>query len=308
MKILVTGAGGFVGRHLVPKLREKGHDVVSPSSSQCDLREPGSLARLGKDRFDRIYHLAAWTQAGTFCDLRRGEQWIVNHQINTNLLAWWHEHQPQAGLIALGTSASYPEALPLVETNYLEGAPADAYLAYAYSKRSLLVGLQSLARQFGRRYLYVVPSTLYGPHYPLDGRQLHFIYDVIRKILAARASGGDIVLWGDGHQRRELVYVDDFVSILLQLAEAAENEVINVGAGESHTIREFAQLICRIVDYPFEKIVFDPKAFTGVRSKCLDISKLQALLPARSLTALEDGLRHTVAWMSGAARGDASPS
>ena len=302
MKIFVTGASGFLGRHLVPKLQALGHEVTCPPSAQCDLRKRESLSQFAKGQFEAIYHLAAWTQAGTFCDVRRGEQWIVNQQINTNVLAWWHEEQPQAKLIALGTSASYSEQLPLIETNYLEGSPADAYIAYAYSKRSLLIGLQSLARQFGHRYLYLVPSTLYGPDYPLDGRQLHFIYDLIRKISEAHATGKKVVLWGDGHQRRELVYAADFARTLLHLAETCDNQVVNGGAGESHSIREFAQLICGIVGYPFEEITFDVKAFAGVRSKCLDISLLNSLMPARKVTALEEGLRETVAWMTRATR------
>jgi len=287
-----------LGRHLAPKLKSQGHEVICLSSSQCDLRKRESLSEYQKGQFERIYHLAAWTQAGTFCDLRRGEQWIINQQINTNVLAWWHEEQPQAKLIALGTSASYSDALPMSEENYLKGVPSDSYVAYAYSKRSLLIGLQSLARQFGYRYLYLVPSTLYGPGYSLDGRQLHFIYDLIRKISNGLLYGHEVVLWGDGHQRRELVYVEDFAEILLHLADSCDNEVINVGAGESHSIREFVQLICDIMQYPHEKIAFDTNAFTGLRLKCLDISRLDSLMPDRNSTALANGLRRTIEWMS----------
>lgn len=298
MRILITGAGGFVGRHLTRKLELLGHEVVGLSSAQCDLRRRESLSAIVRGDFEKIYHLAAWTQAGTFCDERRGEQWIINQQINTNVLAWWHEEQSGAKLIALGTSASYSDAPPMSEENYLLGAPADAYVAYAYSKRSLLVGLQSLVKQFDQHYLYVIPSTLYGPGYPLDGRQLHFIYDLIRKIIEAKADGSRVVLWGDGHQRRELVYVEDFVDTLLCLSEKCDNELINVGAGESHSIREFAQLICEITGYPFEKITFDANAFTGVRSKRLEIAKLRSIMPERKSTSLEEGLRRTIAWMS----------
>lgn len=296
MKILITGASGFLGHHLARKLELLGHEVVGLSSAQCDLRRRGNLSKLNKD-FERIYHLAAWTQAGTFCDVRRGEQWIINQQINTNVVAWWHEEQSQAKLIALGTSASYSDTLPMSEENYLMGAPADSYVAYAYSKRSLLIGLQSLAKQFDRHYLYVILSTLYGPGYPMDGRQLHFIYDLIRKIIQANSDKSEVVLWGDGHQRRELVYVEDFVDTLLYLSEKCDNDLINVGAGESHSIREFAQLTCEIVGYPYEKIAFDLNAFTGVGSKCLEIAKLKAIMPDRKSTSLEEGLRRTIDWM-----------
>src|SRR5437762_1568601 len=83
----------------------------------------------------------------------------------------------------------------------------------------------------------LVPSTLYGPGYHTDGRQMHFIFDLIRKILQARGGGAQPVLWGDGHQRRELVYIDDFVKAAVDLAGTVENTLINIGAGEESSIR-----------------------------------------------------------------------
>ena len=88
----------------------------------------------------------------------------------------------------------------------------------AMTKRMLYAGLLALSKQYSMRYLYLIPSTLYGPGYHTDGRQMHFIFDLVRKILAAKAGGPPAVLWGDGHQRRELVYIDDFVDTAILLA------------------------------------------------------------------------------------------
>jgi GDP-L-fucose synthase len=302
MNIFITGSGGFLGKALTAALTQQGrHRVVSPRSGACDLTDAAALRDLAHPRYDRIFHLAAWTQAGDFCLHHPGEQWIVNQRIHTNVLSWWRETQPQAKLIAIGTSCAYDEQLPLTEENYLRGQPTPSLLTYAMTKRMLLVGLEALRRQFGLEYLHVVPSTLYGPNYHQDGRQMHFIFDLIRKLLRGQHLGEPVVLWGDGHQTRELVFVDDFVRILLDLVERRANETINIGAGASFSIRDFARAICGIVGYDFERIEFDTSRYVGVRSKCLDNSRLRALLPDARFTPLETGLRATIAWM--AARG-----
>ncbi len=300
MKIAITGATGFLGTALTAALRAQGgHQVVGLSTRTCDLTDPSALRDFPHPEYDRIFHLAAWTRAGDFCLHHPGEQWIINQQINTNVLAWWRDDQPQAKLIAIGTSCSYDESLPLVEENYLVGQPTPSLFTYAMTKRMLYVGLKALHAQFGLHYLHVVPSTLYGPGYHADGRQMHFIFDLIRKIIVARSGGEEVVLWGDGHQRRELVHLADFVRILLTLAETVEDETVNIGAGSDRSIREFAGMICRIVGHDADRIRYDETRYTGARSKLLGIETLMRLLPDTRFTTLEEGLRETIAWMQG---------
>jgi GDP-L-fucose synthase len=164
------------------------------------------------------------------------------------------------------------------------------------TKRMLNVGLLSLHRQFGLKYLYLIPSTLYGPGYHTDGRQMHFIFDLIRKILRGKYYNEPVILWGDGYQKRELVYIDDFVDLTFELAGKCENEVINIGAGYEYTIRHFSDLICKIVDYDSANIQFDTNKYVGATSKCLSIKKLNTLILDRSPTNLEQGLVKTIAW------------
>lgn len=301
MNVLVTGGTGFLGTALVRRLRADGHAVTALGSRDADLTRGEPFPAYSGRRFDVIYHLAAWTQAGDFCLRHPGEQWVKNQQINTNVLAWWQRHQSQAKLVAMGTSCSYAPELPLVEEQYLNGTPIESLYTYAMTKRMLLVGLRALAAQFGLRYLYLVPSTLYGPGYHTDGRQMHFIFDLIRKLLAAKAGGPPAVLWGDGHQKRELICIDDFVDAAVRLASSVENDVVNVGSGEEHSIREFAAAICDLIDYDPSLVRYDASKYVGARSKVLDVSKLARLLPDRKVTSLRDGLRATIDWFRVAA-------
>jgi GDP-L-fucose synthase len=296
MKILVTGATGFLGTTLCGRLEQEGHQLVRLNSVNCDLRHASSLEPFSSVSYDQIYHLAAWTQAGDFCLTHPGEQWIINQQINTHVLAWWHKSQPQAKLICMGTSCAYAPGSELVEENYLLGLPIESLFTYAMTKRMLFVGLLALQKQFGLKHLCLVPSTLYGPGYHTDGRQMHFIFDLIRKILRGKLHGEPVVLWGDGHQNRELVYVEDFVSLALRLAGTCENELINIGAGNELSIRHFARLICEQVGYDFNSIQFDTSRYVGARSKCLSIRKLRGLIPDLQFTPLETGLARTIEW------------
>ena len=163
----------------------------------------------------------------------------------------------------------------------------------------LLCGLMTFHQQFGMDYLMVIPSTLYGvTGYHNDGKQLHFIFDLIRKIMRAHYYGEKVVLWGDGEQKRELVHIDDFIDVMWQLANKKKNQAYNIGEGQEHSIREFAQIICEEVGYPFSKIEFDTSRYVGAKSKVLSNDKLKTVLPNYSPRAPKEGIREIVQWLS----------
>ncbi len=294
MKVLVTGSSGFLGKSLCKHLEALGYDLTRSNSDICDLRNPLSLEIYNQIEFDQIFHLAAWTQAGDFCLYHPGEQWIINQKINSNLLSWWSIKQPQAKLISIGTSCSYDPQLPLLEDNYLEGKPIDSLYTYAMCKRMLQIGKVALSRQFGLNYLTVVPSTLYGLEYGTKGKQMHFIFDLIRKFLEFKYFKRPIVLWGDGNQRRELVFIEDFINNLIELDKSENNDIFNIGAGEDYSIKEFAQILANITGVNISNVQFDESKYVGALSKVLDNTKIDSKLPKRFKTKLKDGLNKVV--------------
>jgi GDP-L-fucose synthase len=295
MKCLITGASGFLGKHLLKELQHKGYEITALSSKSAPLLNPKYLNDFDGIKFDRIYHLAAYTRAGDFCETHGGEQWVVNQQLNTNILTWWQQKQSKAKFIALGTSASYPADVKMTEENYLKDVPVERFYAYAMTKRMLLVGLQSLAKQYNLKYVYAIPSVIYGPEYHLDGREKHFIYDIIFKIIKATKTGESVQLWGDGQQRRELIHVHDAVAGIETICNGPANEIYNLSSGEDHSIREFAKLVCDELKYDFAKVQFDESRYVGIRSKTLPIKKIETI-GFKAQISLQQGLKETIHW------------
>lgn len=297
MKIFVTGASGFLGTTLCQRLRNDGHELTTPTSGECNLFLPNSLAPFSHEKYDQIFHLAAWTQAGDFCLKHPGEQWIKNQLLNTHVLQWWQEYQPQAKLIFMGTSCAYAPDSSLSESEYMDGEPIDSLYTYAMTKRMLYQGARALAKQYGLKYLCVVPSTLYGPGYHTDGRQMHFIFDLIRKIIRGKELEESVELWGNGHQKREVIHINDFINALLILCTTQENELINLGAGKEYSIREFAHWISQEVNFDENQILYDESKYVGAKSKCLNIAKVKSLLGDQyRLISMSTGIKQVVQW------------
>jgi GDP-L-fucose synthase len=118
----------------------------------------------------------------------------------------------------------------------------------------------------------------------------------MRKILRGKLYGESVSLWGDGHQKRELVYLDDFVNTAIHLGNSRENDLINIGAGEEHSIRDFAREICNIVGYDESQISYDTSRYVGAKSKVLSVRKLDEIWPTRPRTTLGEGLKLTLTW------------
>ena len=160
---------------------------------------------------------------------------------------------------------------------------------YGMSKRNLLIGQKALNKEFMMDYNYLIPSVFYGPDYDLEDK--HFIFDLIRKIVTAKNGGEEVVLWGDGTQERELIYINDAVKIIRACIDNPDApKMFNLSSGETHTLKEYAQTICDIVGYDYNLIKWDTNAFVGSPSKKLVNTHLKGF----EFTPLKEGLRKTI--------------
>jgi len=291
MKVLVTGATGFLGKHLCSKLKELNFEVHISNTKHANLSTVENLYQFNNIEFDYIFHLAAATKAGDYCLTHQGEQWENNQVLNTNILIYWKDYQPQAKLICMGTSCSYPVDLPMTEKNYLIGQPGEDLYTYAMTKRMLLVGLKAFEKQYGLKWLCFIPSTLYGPGF--EEHDNHFIFDLVRKIYNGKHHGTEVELWGDGYQRRELIYVEDAVDAMLSLLDQ-ENEIFNLGSSRDLPIRRYAEEISDYLGYDLNKIKYNVDKYVGVRKRKLEVEKVQSLSLNYCKTSLSEGIQKIV--------------
>lgn len=224
--------------------------------------------------FDYIFHFAAVTKAGDWCLSHQGEQWLDNQRLNTNVLQFWKEYCPDAEFIAIGTSCSYGNHPYKTEKDYLTHLPESSLLTYAYTKRMLYLGLDALHKQYGMNYMYFIPPTLYGSEF--TEKDNHFIYDIIRKVSKAKETGSDIEMWGNGSQRREIVWVNDFISIMCNFAfednRKFYNTALNIGSGKEYTMKAYYEKVCKLFEYDASKIKPNEEKYVGMLSNVLTIT------------------------------------
>jgi GDP-L-fucose synthase len=240
-----------------------------------------------KDKLDCIIHLAVKTAAGGYCQSHPGEQYLINNNINNEMLLYWDQQQSQSKMITFGSSCGYDKNVIKIEDNYLKGEPEPGYEVYGTIKRSLLVGLKAMKQEYNMNYSYLIPSVFYGPGYDLHDK--HFIFDLIRKIVNAKNGGDKVVLWGTGDQTRELIYIQDAVNIIIK-AITWDKEIANLSSGQEYSIKEYAQIICDIIGYDFNLIEWDTTAFVGSPNKKLINTHLQDY----KFTSLTEGLTETI--------------
>ena len=297
-KIIVSGSSGFLGRILVKKIKSLNYDVVSLTSKN-DLTEKKSLDQFNSIKFDYFFHLATFSQAGDFGFYNSGDLWIINQQINSNVLNWCAKHQRNIKIISIGSSCAYEaSSYAHKEINYLKGIPEKEVFYYGMTKRMLHIGEKSIYDQYGIPYLTLIPATLYGPGYiNYRSNKTHFIFDIIKKIIDYKIYKNEIVLWGNGFQKREVIYNEDFANAIILLFENINNEIINISTGKDYSMSEFSELICNIININKKIIRYDESKYVGVKRKILDNRKMLNILPKFKLTPIREGLEKTIKWL-----------
>jgi len=293
-KIYVAGHRGMVGSALVRRLHSGGFDnVIVRTHAELDLLDQRAVLEfLEREKPDYIFIAAAKVGGIQANNLYRADFLYQNLVIEANLIHGAHLAGVQR-LMFLASSCIYPRDCPQpIKEDYLLTGPLEqTNEPYAIAKIAGIKLAESFNRQFGRQYVSVMPTNLYGPNDNYDLATSHVLPALIRKAHEARErNDAEYVVWGTGTPRREFLYVDDLADACVHLMEHAyDGPLVNIGTGEDVTIRELAEAVMRVVGFD-GRISFDDSKPDGTPRKLLDVSRL-ASLGWRARTSLIDGIR-----------------
>jgi GDP-L-fucose synthase len=299
-RVLVTGGRGFLGTHLVAKLKERQPAaVLAPSSAEYDLVREANVIRLYEDfRPDIVIHMAARVGGIGANRANPGKFFYDNLIMGAQIMEFARQTKVEK-FVALGTICAYPKftPIPFKEEDLWNGYPEETNAPYGLAKKMLLVQADSYRRQYGFNAIYLLPVNLYGPGDNFDLHTSHVIPAMIRKcVTAVRESSREIVLWGTGKPTREFLYVEDAAEGVILAAERYDtSEPVNLGSGMEISIRDLATLISRLCNFKGE-IVWDTSQPDGQPRRALDVSRAEASFGFRARTKFEDGLRQTIDW------------
>ena len=299
MRVLVTGGGGFLGSHLVERLREQGLDPFVARRRDYDLTVAADAERLYADaQPELVFHLAAEVGGIGANRANPGRYWYASLMMGAHVLEQSRLHGV-AKTVLLGTVCAYPKfaPVPFREDDLWNGYPEETNAPYGVAKKALLVGAQSYRDQYGTNAIYLLPVNLYGPRDNFDLETSHVIPALIRKMIDAQERGEhEIVLWGDGSPTREFLYVDDCAAgILLAASGYDDADPVNLGTGEEIAIRDLAELIGELSGFEGE-IVWDTTKPNGQPRRKLDVTRAEERFGFRAQVGLREGLAQTIAW------------
>jgi len=299
-RVMVTGGAGFLGRHVVARLRRTGcQQIIIPRSQEYDLtRETDIYRLLHKERPHVIMHLAAKV-GGIGANRKYPGTFLYQNLIMGAQLIEASRRLGVEKFVMVGTICSYPKftPVPFRESDLWNGYPEETNAPYGLAKKMLLVQLQAYKQEFGFNGVNVLLVNLYGPGDNFDLESSHVIPALIRKCIEAQERGEKVLhVWGTGQPTREFLYVEDAAEALVQATEVLETpEPVNIGSGQEISIADLARLIARKTGFTGE-IRFDPSMPDGQPRRCLDVTRARQWLGFTAKTSLEEGLEKTIAW------------
>lgn len=298
---LVTGGGGFLGSHLVERLRAEDLDPFVARRRDYDLTRADDAERLFREVEPKlVFHLAAEGGGIGANQSDPGRFWYANTTMAAHVLEQSRLHGVEK-LVVVGTICSYPKVtqVPFREESLWDGYPEETNGPYGIAKRSMLTGGQAYRNQYGLNTIHLLQVNLYGPGDNFDLERSHVIPALIRKMLESK---DEVVLWGDGTPTREFLYVEDAAEGIWLAAQHYDGaEPVNLGTGTEVSIRELAELVADVAGFEGE-IVWDTSRPNGQPRRHLDVSRAEELFGFRAKTALREGLEKTVAWYRQARR------
>ena len=306
-RIFVAGHRGLVGSAIHRGLTQRGYSgLLLKTRAELDLTDArGVEAFFATERPEYVFLAAAKVGGILANDSCPADFLRENLQIQTSVIESAHRAGVKR-LLFLGSTCIYPRLCPqpMREEYLLTGPLEPTNRAYALAKIAGIEMCWSYNRQYGTRYLAAMPTNLYGPGDNFDLKTSHVLPALMRKAVEAKAAGAaEMIVWGSGTPRREFLYSDDLAEaciFLMNLDEAKfarlltrdEPPLINIGTGVDLSIRELAELICRVVGFE-GRLKFDPSQPDGTPRKLCHVGKINAL-GWHARTNLEEGLRRTL--------------
>ena len=299
-RICVTGGAGFLGTHLIRRLKEHGaREIFVPQYPEYDLvREADIIRMIDTAKPDIIIHLAAKVGGIGANREKPGEFFYDNLMMGVQLIhqAWLKGVEK---FVAIGTICAYPKftPIPFKEEDLWNGYPEETNAPYGLAKKMLLVQSQAYREQYGYNSIFLLPVNLYGPGDNFNPASSHVIPALIRKYLEAKEQGAsEIVAWGDGTPTREFIYVEDAAEgITLATERYNSSEPVNIGSSFEISIKDLTETIARLTGFN-GTIRWDTTKPNGQPRRKLDTTRAREAFGFEAKTDFEEGLKRTIAW------------
>lgn len=298
-KIYIAGHRGMVGSACWRALEAEGYNnLIGKTSKELDLRNQKDVEEFIKSEKPVAIIDAAARVGGILANDTYPYEFLMDNMlIQNNIIRSAHENDVPK-FIFLGSSCIYPKFAPqpLKEEYLLTDSLEPTNQWYAIAKISGVKLIEALRKEYGRDYVSLMPTNLYGPNDNFDLKSSHVLPAMIRKFHEAKLNGNSPVeLWGTGSPMREFLHVDDLgQAVLFALENEFAEHVYNVGTGVDLTIKELAKVIQSTVGHD-GKIIWDSTKPDGTPRKLMDIGKLNSR-GWNSKIALEEGISKTYSW------------